>query len=125
MKHEEFRIGDEFRCGDGEWRCTDIGRRTIVAIRLDSVMVGGTSPELHRTLDRAAAEAEGWFYGPPYAVEEHVFDEDGIKGCRLSADTSEDRRTRAREAGARIREARKGVTLGGLTIEELINEGRR
>ena len=31
---------------------------------------------------------------------------------------------RAQAAGARIRELRKGVTLGGLTIGELIDEGR-
>jgi hypothetical protein len=31
---------------------------------------------------------------------------------------------RAQAAGARIREFRKGVTLGGLTIRELIDEGR-
>jgi hypothetical protein len=34
-------------------------------------------------------------------------------------------RARARAAAARIRELRKGVTLGGLTIKDLINEGRR
>jgi hypothetical protein len=33
-------------------------------------------------------------------------------------------RERARAAGARIRELRKGVTLGGLSIRELIDEGR-
>ncbi len=31
---------------------------------------------------------------------------------------------RAQAAGARIREIREGVTLGGLTIRELIDEGR-
>jgi hypothetical protein len=31
---------------------------------------------------------------------------------------------RARAAGTRIRKLRKGVTLGGLTIRELIDEGR-
>jgi plasmid stability protein len=31
---------------------------------------------------------------------------------------------RAQAAGARIRELRKGVTLGGLTIRQLIDEGR-
>lgn len=31
---------------------------------------------------------------------------------------------RAKAAGARIRELRKEVTLGGLTIRELIDEGR-
>ena len=33
-------------------------------------------------------------------------------------------RERALAAGARIRELRKGVSLGGLTIRELIDEGR-
>lgn len=31
---------------------------------------------------------------------------------------------RAQAAGARIRELRQGVTLGGLTIRQLIDEGR-
>lgn len=34
-------------------------------------------------------------------------------------------RTRAQVAAWRIRERRKGVTLGGLKIKDLINEGRR
>jgi hypothetical protein len=32
---------------------------------------------------------------------------------------------RAQAAAARIREQRKGVTIGGLTIRQLIDEGRR
>ena len=56
MTHEEFRIGGTFWCGDHEWRCTDIGARTIVAIRIDSVTIGGDKPELHRTLDRAGPD---------------------------------------------------------------------
>jgi hypothetical protein len=69
-----------FRCGGGLWRCTDIGTRTIVAIRIDLVEVGG-SPPPRRTLSRAEAEAEGWLNGPPYAVAESVFDENDIEGC--------------------------------------------
>jgi hypothetical protein len=44
----------------------------------------------------------------------------------LPADTNASAfdKERARAAGARIRELRKGVTLGGLTIRELIDEGR-
>ena len=34
-------------------------------------------------------------------------------------------RAEARAAAARIRERRRGVTLGGLKIKELIEEGRR
>ena len=32
--------------------------------------------------------------------------------------------TRSQRAGHRIRELRKGVTLGGIPIKELIDEGR-
>ena len=80
MRHADFRIGAEFRCGGRLWRCTDIGTRTIVAIRIDRVEVGG-SPPLRCTLSGAEAEAEGWFRGPPYAVIESVFDENDIEGC--------------------------------------------
>jgi hypothetical protein len=80
MQHLEFKVGGIFRCDGRLWRCTDIGARTIVAIRIDRVEVGG-SLALRRTLSRAGAKAEGWFNGPPYAVAESVFDENDIKGC--------------------------------------------
>jgi hypothetical protein len=80
MRHADFRIRAEFRCGGRLWRCTDIGTRTIVAIRTDRVEVGG-SPALRRILSGVEAEAEGWFMGPPYAVVESVFDENDIEGC--------------------------------------------
>jgi hypothetical protein len=63
MKHPDFKIGIEFITATGRWRCTDLGSRTITAIRLD--------------LDHDPA----WYNGPPYALVEQVFDEDGIEGC--------------------------------------------
>ena len=86
MKHSEFTTGGEFWCGCRQWRCTDIGKRTIVAIRIDRVEVGSNEPGLRRTLDRAGAETEGWFSGPPYAVRETVFDENDQDGCALTPD---------------------------------------
>ncbi len=64
MKHSDFTIGQEFLCGEKCWRCTDKGTRTIVAICLDE-----------------HPDDPSWFDGPPYAVEEIVFDEDDIEGC--------------------------------------------
>jgi hypothetical protein len=86
MKHGEFRIGGTFWCGGQSWRCTDIGTRTIVAIRLDQVDVQDQSGSV-RTLDFVEAEAEGWFSGPPYAVAEHVFDEDSVVDCSAAPDS--------------------------------------
>ena len=63
MKHSDFKIETEFLTATGRWRCTDVGARTIAAIKLD--------------LDHDPA----WYNGPPYAVPESVFDEDGIEGC--------------------------------------------
>ena len=55
MKHSDFKIGIEFLTATGRWRCTDVGTRTIAAIRLD--------------LDHDPA----WYNGPPYAVVERVY----------------------------------------------------
>ena len=63
MQHHEFVIGEEFECGGAFWRCTDIGRRTILAIALEH------------------PDDPSWYNGPPYAVAECVFDEDDIQGC--------------------------------------------
>ena len=68
MQHADFSIGLEFNTASGRWRCTDVGTRVIVAIRLD------------------AADAS-WYNGPPYAVAETVFDEDDLKGCSIDAST--------------------------------------
>jgi hypothetical protein len=67
MQHKDFRVGMEFLCGGGRWRCTDVGRRTVIAIALD------------RDNDPS------WYNGPPYAVAEIVFDEDDLKGCEPAA----------------------------------------
>ncbi|HEY0123138.1 MAG TPA: hypothetical protein VGC14_15535 [Rhizobium sp.] len=84
MTHADFRIGTEFRCAGAVWRCTDIGTRTVVAIRMDQVEIGSASGGL-RILTRQEAEQDGWFTGPPYAVAERVFDEDDFPVCTLVA----------------------------------------
>lgn len=63
MEHSDFRIGQDFYTGSGKWRCTDIGTRTIVAIKLDAGV--------------------NTYAGPPYVVEEVVFDEYDFGGCRF------------------------------------------
>ena len=35
MERGEFSIGMEFWTGTGRWRVTDVGTRTVVAIRVD------------------------------------------------------------------------------------------
>jgi len=81
MQHADFTIRGAFWCSGRQWRCTDIGTRTIIAVRIDSVAVASNVPELRRTLSRGEAEADSWFNGPPYAVAEVVFDEADLPGC--------------------------------------------
>lgn len=58
MKLEDFEIGKKFYGPAGfQWLCTDKGTRTITAIMLDY------------------DKEDYWFQGPPYSVEEEVFDE--------------------------------------------------
>jgi hypothetical protein len=63
MKHSDFYIGCEFLTSSGRWRCTDVGKRTIAAIKLNH------------------DDEPSWYNGPPYAVAEEVFDEFSIEGC--------------------------------------------
>ncbi len=63
MKFSDFKIGSEYFCAAKRWRCTDIGRRVVVAICLDD------------------HDHPSWFNGPPFAVPETVFDEFDVEGC--------------------------------------------
>lgn len=76
------------------------------------------TPEVQAELARQAA-AQG------RAIEAYAASllEDAIHLPALATRPALDKE-RAQAAGARIRELRKGVTLGGLTIRELIDEGR-
>lgn len=65
MKPSEFHIGLEFVCGPFWWRCTDVGTRTVTAIRL-------------------VEEDPSWYDGPPYMVEEIVLDETKLEDAYLS-----------------------------------------
>jgi prevent-host-death family protein len=58
------------------------------------------------------------------AGEEVVITRRGKPVARLVSAIPSFDRERARAAAARIRERSKGVTLGGLKIKDLINEGR-
>jgi hypothetical protein len=66
MEHKDFRIGEYFFTATGRWKCTDVGSRVIVAIKVPR------NPE-HET-------GEVWS-GPPFCLVEHVFDEDDFGGC--------------------------------------------
>lgn len=88
MQHSEFRIGEHFylaRTGEtpySRWRVTDVGTRTVVAIRVDKTTVSSYPRRGEpRVLSEAEADAGHWFSGPPYAVAEVVFDEDDIEGA--------------------------------------------
>ena len=87
MNHAQFHIGLDFSCGDKRWRCTDVGSRVIVAISLDPhevvSLIADPQDRSKRNERRYVTEDASWLSGPPYAIVEHVFDEDSIQGCRL------------------------------------------
>ena len=67
MRVADFHIGLEFICGPFWWRCTDIGTRTVAAIRL-------------------VEDDPRWYEGPPYMVEEVVLDETELEDAHLTED---------------------------------------
>lgn len=67
MKLTDFHIGLEFMEGPFWWRCTDIGTRSIAAIKL-------------------VEDNPAWYAGPPYMIEEVVLDEARLADCHLTED---------------------------------------
>lgn len=58
------------------------------------------------------------------AGEEVLITRHGKAAARLVPATPGFDRDKARQAGQRLLEASRGVTLGGLKIKDLVNEGR-
>ncbi len=85
MYTKDFFIGLEFYTAAGKWRCTDLGTRVIVAIRIDQVTVCEYDSK-DKTTTEIVTDDQSWFNGPPYAVPEHVFDEFDLGGCSLDPD---------------------------------------
>lgn len=65
MNIREFIIGDYFYYNNGKYKCTDIGTRTISAIKI----LGDENTSIYQ--------------GPPYKVTEILFNLDEIKLCKL------------------------------------------
>ena len=88
MRLEDFKIGSHFQVNDGLWICTDIGSMVITVIRLDKADVVETSPygSITRTVD-VRREPE-LLCGPPYMLQEHVFDEYDREDCEPVIDQS-------------------------------------
>jgi hypothetical protein len=83
MKHSDFSIGVEFMTESGQWRCTDVGTRTIIAIKVSEFDVVKQADDGQIT-SQIVSDDPSWFNGPPYAVAEHVFDEHSFVACRLN-----------------------------------------
>ncbi len=86
MTLDEIRIGGEFWCSGRRWRCTDVGTRVVVAIRVyeATMAISKDGVVTTRAMSGEEAEAIGWFEGPPYGVVETVFDEDDLGICSLT-----------------------------------------
>jgi hypothetical protein len=104
----------------------DIERRALEALTLAEYQAGRlTRPELRRLLGfESRFELDGF-------LEAHGINE-GMAPAEFAREQQdldrpfpdEVRREKARQAAANIIARRKGVTLGGLKIKDLINEGR-
>jgi hypothetical protein len=82
MELSDFAIGETFWTHAGAFRCTDVGTRVVVAVKLGPREIGRAEKvdgELRIT--KRIDDDPSWLNGPPYAVEEVVFDENELLGC--------------------------------------------
>lgn len=95
MQHSDFQIGKDFYTAIGLWRCTDVGQRTITAVRW---------PE---DVEIPAGSVENWLKGPPYILDEKVFDEKDMSLAYRSVKEAVERATQSSHPGFSQEAARK------------------
>ena len=80
---ELWKIGMKFWMSGKQYRVTDVGSRTLAAICIDMPMeiMVARHGELEGTPEMT--DDTSWFNGPPYAVVEHVMDENDLQVCYL------------------------------------------
>lgn len=82
MEFSDFVIGVTFWTHSGAFRCTDIGTRVVVAVKLGPRAVWrAESVDGEVRITKRMYDDPSWLNGPPYAVEEVVFDENELLGC--------------------------------------------
>jgi hypothetical protein len=105
----------------------EIERRALEALALEEFKLGHlTKPELRRLLGfRTRMKLDELLKAhdvyEPYSLDDLKREREDL--AAIAPD--EESRARARQAAANIITRRKGVSLGGLSIKDLINEGRR
>ena len=105
----------------------EIERRALEALALEEFKLGHlTKPELRRLLGfRTRMKLDEFLKAhdvyEPYSLDDLKREREDL--AAIAPD--EESRARARQAAANIITRRKGVSLGGLSIKDLINEGRR
>ena len=98
----------------------DLERRALEALAAQEYRLGHlTAADLRRLLGFEAGTALDSFL-KAHDVQDAYKPHPSLPGA-----LDDETRARARAAAERIRAMSKGVTLGGLTIRDLINEGRK
>ncbi len=102
----------------------EIERRALEALAREEYQLGHlTKPELRRLLGFGTGEALDGFLQTHQVYGLDKAPRDRAEPAESAPD--EARRAKARQAAADIIARGKGVTLGGIKIKDLINEGRR
>jgi hypothetical protein len=90
MELKDFKIGEVFLMSDCRWLCTDIGTRTVAAVKLDKVEVTTQDKSGSFTRKMCIDLDSDWLNGPPYTLPELVIDENDMEVCcSLEVDNGE------------------------------------
>ena len=82
MELSDFAIGETFWTHHGAFPCTDMGTRVVVAVKLGPREVSkAESVDGALRITKRIDDDASWLSGPPYAVEEVVFDENELLDC--------------------------------------------
>jgi hypothetical protein len=98
MNHKDFRIGSYFYMARNKYLCTDIGKRTICAVRADYANI--TTSKNGKTKTKRCKLTRKAIGGPPYWLAESVIDEYDMEDCYKTRIKSEWHTKQARRSTA-------------------------
>src|SRR5688572_10806329 len=82
MDLSDFAIGATCWTHVGAFRCTDVATRVVAAVKLGPREIGRAERvDGKLRITKRIDDDPSWLNGPPYAVEEVVFDENELLAC--------------------------------------------
>ena len=84
LELKDFKIGNTFWTGSGEWVCTDIATKSILAVKVGKSLTLRSAKYNSEPIENQLVVSWNEIKGNPYLLgENEIFENRDLGGCRL------------------------------------------